>query len=87
MLLPADALDKPAKDRPKARNLTSEFEGSAEDFVWMADSERIYFGADDRGKHWYFVTNIKEANPPERSTFIRHHDILWANNVVGFAGE
>lgn len=73
MLLPADALDKPAKDRPKARSLTAEFEVSAEDFVWMADNERIYFSADDRGKHWYFVTNIKDAAPPERGTFLRHN--------------
>jgi dipeptidyl aminopeptidase/acylaminoacyl peptidase len=73
MLLPADALDKPAKDRPKARSLTSEFEVSAEDFIWLPDSERIYFGADDRAKHFYFVTNITEDKPAERATFIRHH--------------
>jgi dipeptidyl aminopeptidase/acylaminoacyl peptidase len=73
-VLPADSLDeKDAKKRPKARNLTSEFEVSAEDFIWLPDSERIYFGADDRGKHFYFVTNIKEDKPPERSTFIRHN--------------
>ncbi len=74
MLLPADALnEKDQKKRPKARSITAEFEGSAEDFVWMADNERIYFGADDRAKHWYFVTNIKDANPTPRVTFISHH--------------
>lgn len=73
MLLPADALnEKDAKKRPKARNLTAEFEVSAEDFVWI-DNERIYFGADDRAKHFYFVVNIKEDKPAERATFIRHH--------------
>jgi dipeptidyl aminopeptidase/acylaminoacyl peptidase len=72
MLLPADALhEKDAKKRPKARSITAEFEGSAEDFVWMPDNERIYFGADDRAKHWYFVTNIN--NPAPRVTFISHH--------------
>lgn len=71
MLLPADSLqEKDAKKRAKPRSLTAEFEVSAEDFVWMPDSERIYFSADDRGKHSYFVTNIKDANPPERRTFI-----------------
>jgi dipeptidyl aminopeptidase/acylaminoacyl peptidase len=73
-LLPATALDeKDQKKKPKARDLTSLFEGSAEDFVWMADNERIYFGADDRGKHWYFVTNIKDAEPNPRVTFISHN--------------
>jgi dipeptidyl aminopeptidase/acylaminoacyl peptidase len=73
MLLPADALDKDPKDRPKARNLTAEFEGSAEDFVWMPDSERIYFSADDRAKHWYFSASIKEGAPAPRVTFISHN--------------
>lgn len=74
MVLPADSLhEKDVKKRAKPRSITSEFEVSVEDFVWMPDSERIYFSADDRGKHWYFVTNIKEANPPERSTFIKHN--------------
>lgn len=74
MLLPTDSLfEKDEKKRVKPRSITSEFEVSAEDFVWMADSERIYFGADDRGKHFYFVTNIKDAAPPERATFIRHN--------------
>ncbi len=74
MVLPADSLnEKDAKKRVKPRSLTSEWEVSAEDFVWMPDSERIYLSADDRGKHWYFVTNIKEANPPERSTFIKNN--------------
>ncbi len=73
MLLPADSLKtKGAKDRPKARSLTATFEGSVEDFLWMPDSERIYFGADDRGKHWYFATSIKEGSPT-RVTFISHH--------------
>ncbi len=72
MLLPADALAKDAKDRPKARSITAEFEGSAEDFVWL-DNERIYFGADDRGKHWYFVCNIKDAESNARLTFISHN--------------
>ena len=57
----------------RSRSVTAEFELSAEDFVWMPDSERIYFSADDRGKHWYFVTNIKAAAPPERGPFIRHN--------------
>ena len=74
MLLPAETLnEKDEKKRPKARSITSEFEGSAEDFVWLADNERIYFGADDRAKHWYFVTNIKDANPIPRVTFISHN--------------
>ena len=73
MLLPAEALnEKDEKKRSKPRSITSEFEGSAEDFVWLADNERIYYGADDRGKHWYFVTNIKDANPTPRVTFISH---------------
>ena len=74
MLLPADSLnEKDEKKRAKPRDLTALFEGSAEDFVWMADSERIYFGADDRAKHWYFVTNIKDAEPNPRVTFISHN--------------
>ncbi len=74
MLLPADSLhEKDEKKKAKPRNLTAEFEGSAEDFVWMPDSERIYFSADDRGKHWYFVTNIKDANPVPRVTFLSHN--------------
>lgn len=71
MLLPADSLNE--KVRPKARSITAAFEGSAEDFVWLADSERIYFGADDRAKHSYFVTNIKDREPNPRVTFISHH--------------
>ena len=74
MLLPADSLnEKDEKKRAKPRSITAEFEGSAEDFVWMPDSERIYFSADDRGKHWYFVTNIKDANPSPRVTFLSHN--------------
>ncbi len=74
MLLPTESLNEiDPKKRAKPRNLTAEFEVSAEDFVWMSDNERIYFGADDRGKHWYFVINLKETNPAERGTFIRHH--------------
>ena len=67
MLLPTDNL------KAKPRNLTAEFEGSAEDFVWMPDSERIYFSADDRGKHWYFSTSTKEGAPAPRVTFISHN--------------
>ena len=74
MLLPAESLnEKDAKKRVKPRILTAEFEVSAEDFVWMPDSERIYFSADDRAKHFYFVVNITESKPAERATFIRHH--------------
>ena len=74
MLLPADSLNEPdEKKRPKARDLTSEFEGSADEFVWLPDSERIYFGADDRAKHWYFVASIKDGAPAPRLTFISHN--------------
>jgi dipeptidyl aminopeptidase/acylaminoacyl peptidase len=75
MMLAAAGLDDHAnrKEKLRARNLTAAFEVSAEDFVWMADSERIYFGADDRAKHFYFVVNTKEAEPAERATFIRHN--------------
>ena len=74
MLVPADSLNEPdPKKRPKARSLTSDFEGSAEEFVWMPDSERIYFGADDRAKRWYFVTSIKDTEPNARPTFISYN--------------
>jgi dipeptidyl aminopeptidase/acylaminoacyl peptidase len=61
------------KKPPRPRSLTTEFEGSAEEFVWMPDSERIYFGADDRGKRWYYSTTIKDAVPSPRLTFISHN--------------
>src|SRR4051794_34068070 len=74
MLLPTDSLDKfDAKKPPRPRNLTAEFEGSAEEFVWMPDSERLYFGADDRGKRWYYSTSIKPGAPAPRLTFISHN--------------
>jgi dipeptidyl aminopeptidase/acylaminoacyl peptidase len=74
MLLPADSLNEPdPKKRPKARSLITDFEGSADEFVWMPDSERIYFGADDRAKRWYFVTSIKDAEPNARPTFISYN--------------
>jgi dipeptidyl aminopeptidase/acylaminoacyl peptidase len=74
MLLPAASLNEPdPKMRPKARSLTADFEGSADEFVWMPDSERIYFGADDRAKRWYFVTSLKDSEPNARPTFISYN--------------
>ncbi len=84
MLLPVEALNETDdKKRAKPRDITAEFEGSADDFVWMADSERIYYGADDRGKHWYFVTNIKDANPIPKLTFISHN----SNNSISVSKD
>ncbi|MSQ93613.1 MAG: S9 family peptidase [Gemmataceae bacterium] len=84
MLLPADALnEKDEKKRRKARSLTAGFEGSAEDFVWMPDSERIYFSADDRGKHWYFAASIKEGAPAPRLTFISQN----SNNALSVSND
>lgn len=91
MLLPAASLDeKDEKKRVKPRDLTSEFEGSADEFVWMSDSERIYFGADDRAKHWFYVTNIRDDNPNPRLTFISHNSnhslsVSKDGNRVAFA--
>ena len=64
MLLPTDNL------LAKPRSLTAAFDVSAEDFVWMPDSERIYFSADDRGKHSYFETSIKDGAQPIRISYI-----------------
>jgi dipeptidyl aminopeptidase/acylaminoacyl peptidase len=56
MLLPADNL------KASPRSLTAEFEGSVDDFVWLPDNTRIYFGTDERGRHVYSGTSIKPGN-------------------------
>jgi dipeptidyl aminopeptidase/acylaminoacyl peptidase len=65
MLLPADGKGKP-------RNLTAEFDGSADQFVWLPDSETIYFSTEDRAKTWYYATTLKSAGAA-RITFISQH--------------
>jgi dipeptidyl aminopeptidase/acylaminoacyl peptidase len=64
-LLPADGKGPP-------QLLTEEFDGSVGDFVWMPNSERIYFATEDRAKTWYYSTTIKGAKP--LITFISHND-------------
>ncbi|MBI2804566.1 MAG: S9 family peptidase [Planctomycetes bacterium] len=61
MVVPANGFDQAPDKRPKPRSITAGFDGSPDDFVWMPDSEHIYFSADDSGKHVYFVTSIKDA--------------------------
>jgi dipeptidyl aminopeptidase/acylaminoacyl peptidase len=64
-LLPADGKGPP-------QMLTEEFDGSVGDFVWMPNSERIYFSTEDRAKTWYYSTTIKGTKPV--ITFISHND-------------
>jgi dipeptidyl aminopeptidase/acylaminoacyl peptidase len=66
MVLPADLKGKP-------RSLTSQFEGSVDTYCWLPDSETIYFGAEDRGKNWYFSTRAQNNDGNARLTFISHH--------------
>jgi dipeptidyl aminopeptidase/acylaminoacyl peptidase len=66
-VLPADA-----DDNTPPRNITPGFNGSVEDFVWLPDSETIYFATEDRAKTWYYATSLKTAAP--RITYISEHD-------------
>jgi dipeptidyl aminopeptidase/acylaminoacyl peptidase len=65
LLLPADGKGPP-------RMLTEEFDGSVGDFVWLPNSETIYFATEDRAKTWYYSTTIKGTKP--LITFISHND-------------
>ena len=57
---------------PAPRNLTEEFDGSVGEFVWLPNSETIYFATEDRAKTWYYSTTIKGTKP--LITFISHND-------------
>src|SRR5262245_51953639 len=67
------ALPTDPKSKAKPRNLTYEFEGSVESFVWLPDSETIYFAAEDRARTFYFSTNINNNDGQGRITYISHH--------------
>ena len=67
------ALPTDAKNKEKPRNLTSEFEGSVDSFVWLPDSETLYFAAEDKGRTFYFSTSVVNNNGQGRLTYISHH--------------
>jgi dipeptidyl aminopeptidase/acylaminoacyl peptidase len=89
-LLPADGKGPP-------RILTEEFDGSVDQFVWLPDSETIYFATEDRAKTWYYSASRKGTKP--LITFISEHDnnslsisadgkhMAWARSALTFPTE
>ncbi len=73
-LLPADGTGPP-------RILTEEFDGSVDQFVWLPDSETIYFATEDRAKTWYYSGSRKGVKPV--ITFISEHD----NNSLSVSAD
>ncbi|MFO0966303.1 MAG: S9 family peptidase [Gemmataceae bacterium] len=69
--------DKKKKDGKKEhirpRNLTFDYSDSVQTFTWLADSETIYFAAEERGKSWYFSTSLKRTDGNARLTFLSQH--------------
>ena len=63
----------PADGSSPARSVLAEFEGSADAFLWLPDSETIYFATEDRAKTWYYSVNIHNDDGKARLTFISHH--------------
>ena len=66
MILPADR-----KALPMC--LTTEFTGNVDSFVWLPDSETIYFESQERCKSWYFSTNIHREDGNATLTFLSQH--------------
>jgi dipeptidyl aminopeptidase/acylaminoacyl peptidase len=67
-----DLMLLPAAGKGPPRILTEEFDGSVDQFVWLPDSETIYFATEDRAKTWYYSASIKATKP--LITFISHND-------------
>ncbi|MBX9679837.1 MAG: S9 family peptidase [Gemmataceae bacterium] len=61
------------KKRIQPRSLTTEFTDSVEEFLWLEDSETIYFGAEERGKRWFFSTNLRRLDGEATLTFLSHN--------------
>jgi dipeptidyl aminopeptidase/acylaminoacyl peptidase len=68
MIMPADR-----KTLPIPVCLTTEFTGSVDSFVWLPDSETIYFSTEERAKTWYYSTNVRRRDGDATRTFLCEH--------------
>jgi dipeptidyl aminopeptidase/acylaminoacyl peptidase len=64
---------QPTGGTDKPRSILADFGGSADSFVWLADSETIWFASEDRGKTSYFSVSIQEGGGAARPTYITLH--------------
>ncbi|HEX3315217.1 MAG TPA: S9 family peptidase [Gemmataceae bacterium] len=68
-----DLMILPAGRKALPMCLTTEFTGSVDSFVWLPDSETIYFASEERCKEWYFSTNVHREDGNARLTFLSQH--------------
>ena len=83
-----DLMILPAGRKGLPMCLTTEFTGNVDSFVWLPDSETIYFSSEERCKSWYFSTNVHREDGNARLTFLSHHsnhDLTVSNDGKTFA--
>lgn len=63
----------PTDGKGFAKSWTPEFTGSVENFIWLEDSETIYFAAEERAKTYYFSTSLSRTDGDAGFTYLSHH--------------
>jgi dipeptidyl aminopeptidase/acylaminoacyl peptidase len=62
---------QPADGSARPRSVLTDFDGSAYDYLWLPDSETIYFGTEHRATSPYYSVNIHKGQA--KPTYISQH--------------